>query len=152
MKIMKHQSRNPLPTHTLRTKANFETSKRLLAALVNEGLVEATLRTDQAPSVVLQLQNNDKQVALDNGSNNRDVVLVSVSPHSSLNACTKTAIEWIDGEDLSLPILLRREIATATVQESHVSDPVMLFDFLGLRAGKNSGSYSLSSFLIPAVL
>ena len=118
------------PPPTLRTMANFETTRRLLAALVTEQLVTANLLTNSPGPNQLQLQSNNH--CLNTARHGREnAVIVTISPQSKLNTHSKTAVEFVHPEDLTLPLLLRRGSSTgATMQESAVTDPAIVFDFL----------------------
>ena len=126
MNLQPHHSPNP-PPYALRTLANFDTTKLLLAALINEQLVSATLPTNPIANQLRMRSNHH----LESPNGPKAAVTVSLSPQSSLNIRSKTLIECIHPEDLTLPVLLRRDFGTGTVlQKGQVSDPAMILDFL----------------------
>ena len=131
MSMNGHPPPQSRPSPTLRTIANFETTKRLLAALVNEQLVTATLLTNSTEQTQLQLQSNEHRPKTPTHHALKDAVIVTISPQSKIYTGSKTTIELIHPEDLTLPILLRRGSSTGTgMQESAVADPGIIFDFL----------------------
>ncbi len=107
-------------SHSLKEQAAFETTSRLLACLVNEGLVKAFTCSN---GTCLCLRNPQET-----GTGSDELIVsVGLSEVFAENATFKLTKSLLHPEDLRLPVAIRH--ATGDVQyKTTEPDPVALFD------------------------